>query len=536
MRASQLRTPWGQSQHIEDIAPGIRSISTAGHGGFKLDRARNAQVPEYLRREGGWYEEDVDYAIVYLTFPSEFSEQQVADARDTIRHYYPDEYERLTGETITPGQSRTRDEQEFNRVHADDYIAYSAMGSPAPSYWERKIPEGYVEVVAGRGQRGPRGERPADEGTFLVPADEYEQRGLFGFVVDPSRHERVAERRKGKKIGKIEDDTAIMPWIVADAVIREAEQHVGEQLPMDEYAERLSNDAQAIYENNESFRKKIRSEADDGRAGRDNLYMYMRHWLSSMILKDKPALARRIPADFANGLEVEPGSSTRMLREGGGGLEAHDAAPYADAVEELLLYIDNDGDLYRQQTTSIMANLARKMAKDKYDPTQAVKAWRYLADAGAQKYTREEFGAPGPHGSYGGFSPADRQAVATELARRFEQQVNDGEIKIDDLIKRRASEASSVIGDVLAIARDNHGYEYKVTVEPDRDGDGFVLRPGNLAGWNLVELEDIGDRLFIDFGQNWYLVNARHVVDEVIAALEADGIDWRQGRTKDWYV
>lgn len=59
------------------------------------------------------------------------------------------------------------------------------------------------------------------------------------------------------------------------------------------------------------------------------------------------------------------------------------------AVTELEIYIDNDGDLYRQQTTSILKNLATKMAKGEYDKDKAIKLWMYLMDAGAKKYAKE---------------------------------------------------------------------------------------------------------------------------------------------------
>ena len=58
-----LHSPWGAVQHGERLADGVFFVSTAGHGGIKLDRARNALVPEVFRKEGGWYEEDCDWAI-----------------------------------------------------------------------------------------------------------------------------------------------------------------------------------------------------------------------------------------------------------------------------------------------------------------------------------------------------------------------------------------------------------------------------------------------------------------------------------------
>ena len=49
------------------------------------------------------------------------------------------------------------------------------------------------------------------------------------------------------------------------------------------------------------------------------------------------------------------------------------------------VFIDNDAQLYQSQAKPIMENLARKMIKGTYNHTLAVKAWQYLADAGAKK-------------------------------------------------------------------------------------------------------------------------------------------------------
>jgi hypothetical protein len=64
-----------------------------------------------------------------------------------------------------------------------------------------------------------------------------------------------------------------------------------------------------------------------------------------------------------------------------------------DAIWELDLFIDNDGDLYRQQTQPIQKNLITKLAKGVYDKDKAVKLWMYLVDSGAKKYAREH-GSP----------------------------------------------------------------------------------------------------------------------------------------------
>jgi hypothetical protein len=63
-----MRTPWGRADHVDAVAPGVAAVSTPGHGGIKLDRARNAKVPHATRTKGGWYEEDCQVYIVFAIF------------------------------------------------------------------------------------------------------------------------------------------------------------------------------------------------------------------------------------------------------------------------------------------------------------------------------------------------------------------------------------------------------------------------------------------------------------------------------------
>lgn len=92
----------------------------------------------------------------------------------------------------------------------------------------------------------------------------------------------------------------------------------------------------------------------------------------------------------------------------------------ADDVRELVLYITNDGDLYRQRTTPIIENLKRKVKKGNYDRELAVKAWQYLADDGVRKYDKE-FGSG--RGSLTLLDKATREEIARELRDYYEEQV-----------------------------------------------------------------------------------------------------------------
>jgi|TARA_Y100000310_G_scaffold340457_1_gene436317 hypothetical protein len=72
-----MRTPWGQSDHEEQEKPGITWVGTPSHGGYHLDRARQAAVkakfPWFTSWAGGpWYEEDCDWCVVVLVFADEY--------------------------------------------------------------------------------------------------------------------------------------------------------------------------------------------------------------------------------------------------------------------------------------------------------------------------------------------------------------------------------------------------------------------------------------------------------------------------------
>jgi hypothetical protein len=189
-------SPWGQVDHTEEFAPGIWRVSTPGHGGFKLSPQRQRMMPDYMKRPGAWYEEDCEWSLVAVVFRDEFDklrpwqiEQKVTEtdyqhALKTARGWYPDEFERFFGVTLAPGESHVKDERNFLKEHANDFIVVAAWGA-----WAKFVPASMVGVCARRGGRGnPRGE----EKWFLIPDAEYEKRhcGLH-FLIDESRHQEI---------------------------------------------------------------------------------------------------------------------------------------------------------------------------------------------------------------------------------------------------------------------------------------------------------------------------------------------------------
>ena len=93
-------------------------------------------------------------------------------------------------------------------------------------------------------------------------------------------------------------------------------------------------------------------------------------------------------------------------------------------ANELKLFTENDGDIYRSQTTSILKNLATKKAQGKYDHDKAVTLFMYLTETGAKKYARE-FGGPGA-AWHEMFPIAVLRLVAAEWRDEFESEYANG--------------------------------------------------------------------------------------------------------------
>ena len=91
-------------------------------------------------------------------------------------------------------------------------------------------------------------------------------------------------------------------------------------------------------------------------------------------------------------------------------------------VIELKLYIENDGDLYKQKIIPIVKNIQKKMKSGKYDHKKAPKLWKYLVDDGAKKYQKEFPGVK--------FSRQEKDAVAQEFADEYKDEIEaqDGEM------------------------------------------------------------------------------------------------------------
>ena len=106
-------SPWGRPDFEEKIAEGITVCSTPSHGGYHLSPDRNAQVNEAWKQVGesfgwnraeGWYEEDVDWAIVAITFPECFPQEAGEEARNVLQSYYPRQYREATRKNVASSE------------------------------------------------------------------------------------------------------------------------------------------------------------------------------------------------------------------------------------------------------------------------------------------------------------------------------------------------------------------------------------------------------------------------------------------------
>lgn len=96
------------------------------------------------------------------------------------------------------------------------------------------------------------------------------------------------------------------------------------------------------------------------------------------------------------------------------------------AVQEIVLYIENDSTLYRRMYQPIVRNLAAKVVKKTYKHDLAVKGVVHLVNEGIRKY-RKEFGLEGAR-EYGlgpGVSQATKEVAAREILRGMTEEIRE---------------------------------------------------------------------------------------------------------------
>jgi len=170
-------TKWGASQTSKKHASGIMEYSTASHGGFHLSATRQSQMPEYLRNDDGWYEEDCDWCKVVIAFPEYFTVEKFMEAQSTLKNWHYKAYEKHTGLTLLPEESYMKNQDTFFEIHKNDMLVTSASMTDNPEI---------IVVCATLG--GDRNNRKSEK-RYLVPASEYKKRDICFIIND--RHQEI---------------------------------------------------------------------------------------------------------------------------------------------------------------------------------------------------------------------------------------------------------------------------------------------------------------------------------------------------------
>lgn len=97
-------------------------------------------------------------------------------------------------------------------------------------------------------------------------------------------------------------ETALLPWLVAEAVCGEAARALESEVPRS-FAPRLAARAVRLYAVNPPFARRLRTP---GNVGREWLRTFLRHWLASRLARQYPALFHRLPSSFCVGWPLPP--------------------------------------------------------------------------------------------------------------------------------------------------------------------------------------------------------------------------------------
>ena len=104
-----MRTPWGQSQHVETLMDGVVQVDTAGHGGIGVEASAASKIlsqeaMDHGDREYGyyWYEEDCKAAIPIFDNPKLREKFSRVSDEDLLRTLSVWESEYLIAKGVEP--------------------------------------------------------------------------------------------------------------------------------------------------------------------------------------------------------------------------------------------------------------------------------------------------------------------------------------------------------------------------------------------------------------------------------------------------
>ena len=123
------------------------------------------------------------------------------------------------------------------------------------------------------------------------------------------RASALAPRRRLALRPQLERDTPLVAIAAARQIVEEVSLGLGIFLG-GRYATRLAHRAKLTYAHSPSFREKLRRPGD---AGREQLYLFMRHCLAARFHAERPELYSALPREFALGEPLAPLSNDARL-------------------------------------------------------------------------------------------------------------------------------------------------------------------------------------------------------------------------------
>lgn len=147
-----VHTLWDTPDMATQRLPGVWWVTTPSHGGFVLSDERQAAMPEALRLDSIYYEEDVNWSLVVIGFEAELAKVKDQNfdierdlAHQTARHWRPSQYGAFTGEVITLSDSYVLKKVEILEASIGEIGVRSASGD-----WADWVPKGKVGVTGQR--------------------------------------------------------------------------------------------------------------------------------------------------------------------------------------------------------------------------------------------------------------------------------------------------------------------------------------------------------------------------------------------------
>ena len=99
-----------------------------------------------------------------------------------------------------------------------------------------------------------------------------------------------------RELPRLERETYLTPYIIAENVCREARYLTGSDVPMG-YETWLGRRTRQLHAINRGFNRRLR-----GDSGRDWLYVFLHHWITARLKREHPRLGRLLPESYGIGV------------------------------------------------------------------------------------------------------------------------------------------------------------------------------------------------------------------------------------------